>query len=257
MQYSHFLIFVFLLSKIILPSFLHADSKTVQKAVASRVCEPNCQDKLPPELEEVLNLTTTGQCISNAKNMVDHGIKLAKCPEANNKLVELDNTFPTGGIFAIYTGDNSTFIFDLLRSHLENNKFGKFNLILPLENTTDILNYKELSKALNHPQVNIIMVETPPAVDRWMQDSLQFSSLDGKPALYQLAHFREHKMDLNDRLACQIAGRCKFPYYIPDNINDPTTFDEQNTLNSGGNIEVLPGKTVVLGVMDSTGKALS
>ncbi|GAB4011982.1 MAG: hypothetical protein Fur0010_07290 [Bdellovibrio sp.] len=85
-----------------------------------------------------------------------------------------------------------------------------------------------------------------------MQDSFEFGTMDGKPALYQLQHERERSMAYEDRLACQIAKSCDVPYFIPPDMIDPFNKEGSN-LDMGGNLETLPGGTFYRGTVQSPG----
>ncbi|MDA9793054.1 protein-arginine deiminase domain-containing protein [Bacteriovoracaceae bacterium] len=203
-------------------------------------------------LEDLLNFTTTNQCIASKSHFKNHEVSIPKCPGSNDQIKGLDNTFPTAGIFALYTGDNDSFIHNLVSNYLEGNEAGRFNLVLPKSKMSLLRNNPELIKVLNSSRVNIIPVDTMPSVDRWMQDSFQFLSVNGKPALYQLEHFRETGTPIKNRLACELARKCNLPYFIPPDMVDPLNKD-YNSLNSGGNLEVLPGGTFYTGIIKTEG----
>ena len=198
-------------------------------------------------LEEDLELVTIGQCIASLEDYKEEGMEVPKCPEDLNDIKGLDNTHPSGGIFALYTGDNSLFLKDLISNYFENDKAGKFNLVLPREHVEALKKEPALVKLLNSKRVNIVYVETMPSVGRWMQDSFQFTTIDAKPALYQLEHGRENRDKIELRLACKLARNCDIPYYIPPDMVHPYNA-ESDDLNSGGNLEVLPGGTFLSGV---------
>ena len=174
-------------------------------------------------------------------------IEVPKCPEDLDDIKGLDNTHPSGGIFALYTGDNSLFLKDLISNYFKSDKAGRFNLVLPREEMEALKQEPALVKLLNSKRVNIVYVETMPSVGRWMQDSFQFTTIDAKPALYQLTHGRESGQKIEMRLACKLARNCDIPYYIPPGMVNPYNIEENN-LNSGGNLEVLPGGTFLSGV---------
>ena len=85
----------------------------------------------------------------------------------------------------------------------------------------------DLVKLLNSKRVNIVYVDTMPSVDRWMQDSFQFTTINSKPALYQLEHGREAESELALRLACNLARSCDIPYYIPPHMVDPNNTEKE------------------------------
>ncbi len=207
---------------------------------------------LDESLKDILNLATTNQCVASNEDLQNTGIDIPNCPEASDSLKGLDHSYPSGGIFSVYTGNNDGFIEDLLTEYLADNPGGRFNLVLPRERQSYLQNNPNLSRLLNNESVNIIQVETMPAVDRWMQDSFEFTSLDGKPAIYQLEHYREERSSFEDRLACQIAKSCNLPYFIPPDMVDPYNSDI-NSLNSGGNLETMPGGTLYRGIVKSNG----
>ena len=209
-------------------------------------------------LEDVLNLATTNQCVAGVTAYEKAGIKVPKCPEDSCDIKGLDNTHPSRGIFALYTGDNDLFLKDLIQSYLKSNPAGKFNLVFPKtsyygQSSIEKLKAQpDLLELLNSEQVNIVYVETMPSVDKWMQDSFQFTTIHGKPALYQLDHGREKDKPMDERLACELAKNCDIPYYIPPDMVKPTVENSDDfNLNMGGNLEVLPGGTFLAGVKKS------
>lgn len=203
-------------------------------------------------LESILDLTTQNQCIASRDEFDRMGIDIPECPGPGESLRGLDHSYPSGGMFALYTGDNSGFLQDLVTEYLDDSPAGTFNLVLPRTHINELESDSALVEVINNSRVNIIMVETMPAVKRWMQDSFVFGTLDEKPAIYQLDHFAETGRQLEDRLACQIAKSCDVPYLVPPDMVDPTN-SNQNSLNSGGNLEVLPGGTVYRGTIQSDG----
>jgi len=207
---------------------------------------------LDESLKDILNLTTTNQCVASSEELQNTGIAIPNCPEANDSLKGLDHSYPSGGIFSVYTGNNDGFIEELLSEYLDDNPGGRFNLVLPRTHQSFLKYNPQLTQLLNNDAVNIIQVETMPSVGRWMQDSFEFASLDGKPAIYQLEHYREEQGSLEDRLACQIAKSCNLPYYIPPDMVDPYNSDS-SSLNSGGNLETMPGGTLYRGIIKSDG----
>ena len=209
--------------------------------------EPCFDDSFKMLLEEDLELATIGQCIASLEDYKKEGMDVPKCPEDLNDIKGLDNTHPSGGIFALYTGDNSLFLKDLISNYFKNDKAGKFNLVLPREHVEALKKEPALVKLFNSKRVNIVYVETMPSVGRWMQDSFQFTTIDAKPALYQLEHARESEQKIEMRLACKLARNCDIPYYIPPDMVDPYNSD-YDSLNSGGNLEVLPDGTFLSGV---------
>jgi hypothetical protein len=74
------------------------------------------------------------------------------------------------------------------------------------------------------------------------------SLVDGQPAILQLNHFRELEMDVNERLACEIANQCGIPYYVPEDVVVGNLKKDFSDLNSGGNLDVLPGGSFFTGV---------
>ena len=214
----------------------------------------DCENLLDIQLSGILTLPTTNECIASNAQIKASGHKIPKCPKSINELKGLDNTHPNGGIFALYTGNNDSFIYDLLSNYLKDGS-GKFNLVLPKANIYKLINNPQLIKILNNKRINIVEVNTTPKVDRWMQDSFQFTSFNGKPAIYQLEHFRESGINFEDRLACLLAKKCNIPYYIPADMVDVMNAND-SSLNSGGNLEVLPGGTFYRGIIKSEGYPL-
>ena len=229
---------------------------TVQKGLATiKECGGDAQTGSPasdpivglPELRDILNFTTTNQCLASAASFQNAGIDIPQCPDSLDDLKGLDNTYPTGGIFAIYTGDNRNFLYDFSSTYLKSNPLGRFNLVLPVDMVSQLQNDSELLEVLNSPRVNIVDVAVMETVQQWMQDSLQFTSLGGKPAIYQLAHHHEAGLPLENRLACQIARQCGLPYFIPPGLLDPANASGRR-VDAGGNLEVLPGGTFIMGL---------
>jgi hypothetical protein len=224
---------------------------------SSRSDKPGCRDSSSHSLTDILDFATTNQCIASQTDFQASGLNVPDCPQGSDQIRGLDNTYPSVGTFALYTGKNNNFIFDLAQNYLAGNQVGKFNLVLPKTNISRLKSADpELLALLNSPQVNIIEVNTTPAVGKWMQDSFQFTSIDGKPALYQLEHFRENGKNMEDRLACELAKKCDIPYYIPPDMVDPNN-QERSSLNSGGNLEVLPGGTFYTGIIKTPGYNLN
>ncbi len=195
----------------------------------------------------ILKFATTNHCIASKAKISASGIKIPKCPTHFDKIQGLDNTFPTAGIFALYTGDNDNFIHDLASSFLKKGE-GVFNLVLPKSKIRSLKKNPLLLNLLNTKKVNIITLNTMPSVQRWMQDSFQFTTIAGKPAIYQIENPYEKGFPFSKRLACILAKECNLPYYIPPDMVNPLNSDYNNQ-NSGGNLEVLPGGTFYRGII--------
>ena len=208
---------------------------------------PCFDDAFKELLEETLELATIGQCTASLEDYEKEGMDVPKCPEDLNSLKGLDNTHPNGGIFALYTGNNSLFLKDLISNYFKNNKVGKFNLVLPRDRAGSLKNEPALVELLNSKRVNIVHVETMPSVGKWMQDSFQFTTINAKPALYQIEHSRESEQKIEMRLACKLARDCDIPYYIPPDMVEPYNLEYHNA-DMGGNLEVLPGGTFLSGL---------
>ena len=240
---------------------------TIKECEEQNNPERNCNYDGLEELKGILNLTTTGQCLASQAQFQESGLQVPKCPESLDQLKGLDNTYPTGGIFALFTGDNANFIHNFVNRYLESTPVGHFNLVLPRDRIERLITNTKLMKTLNSERVNIVDVNTTPRVERWMQDSFQFTTINKKPAIYQLEHATEtdwdesnekfSKIPFSDRLACDLARKCDIPYYVPADMVDPSS-NFNHTLNHGGNLEVLPGGTFYMGVhkRDSSGKKL-
>lgn len=212
---------------------------------------PHCPSDFDREISELLNFATTNQCIAETQQFESLGMDIPACPDDSTQVRGLDNTHPTGGIFTLYNGENDNFIYDLTTNFLSNNPVGKVNIVIPRARFINLRTNPQLINVLNNPRVNIVPVNTMPSVDKWMQDSFQFTTINDKPAIYQLAHGREENFDMADRLACQIANECDIPYYIPPDMTRP--FNSFNSLDSGGNLEVLPGGTYITGTIQTGG----
>ncbi|MCF8059891.1 MAG: protein-arginine deiminase domain-containing protein [Bacteriovoracaceae bacterium] len=222
-------------------------------------CEQTEQDisscglsAIDDSLSGLLNLTTMNQCIASTESYQNSGIEVPECPNTDDGIKGLDHSFPSGALFGLYSGNNSAFLTDLITNYFSDNPIGKFNVVLPRDLIYSLKQDQALINLLNNPRINIIDVETTPNVDRWMQDSFEFLTLDGKPALYQLEHQREYGSNYEERLACQIAKSCDIPYFIPPDMVDPLNKDF-NSINSGGNLETLPGGTIYRGVLKTSG----
>jgi hypothetical protein len=203
-------------------------------------------------LASLLNLTTMNQCIASTESYQNSGVEVPDCPNTDDGIKGLDHSFPSGALFGLYSGDNSAFLTDIITNYFSDNPSGKFNVVLPRDLIDVLKDDQALIGLLNNPRINIIDVATTPEVDRWMQDSFEFMTLDGKPALYQLEHQREFESSYEDRLACQIAKSCDIPYFIPPDMVDPLNADN-NSLNSGGNLETMPGGTIYRGILKTPG----
>lgn len=215
------------------------------------ICNERICDSFPQELSKLLTFTSINQCIANQEYSDSLNSEIPKCPTGTDELSFLDNTYPTGATFAIYTSFNDAMIKDLLKSYLSKPSLGTFNLVLPLDKMNKLMENKELMKLIDNENVNLVTVKTTPSVNVWMQDSFQFGTLKGKPALYQLAHHSEINMDVDERFGCEISRKCGIPYYIPEELNNPEVFDDHSSLNSGGNFEALPGGVMAIGIMNS------
>lgn len=208
-----------------------------------------CNTEIFKEFMDLIKFATTNNCIASNAAIRATGQTIPRCPKSNNEIRGLDNTYPTAGIFALYTGDNDTFVHDLVLNYTKKNN-GIFNLILPIGRINILKKNQQLLKTLNNANVNIIEVETSPRVSRWMQDSFQFTTINNKPALYQLEHLTEIGLSFSNRFGCDIAKKCNLPYYIIPDMVDPNSMDCRS-LNSGGNLEVLPGGTFYRGIVKS------
>lgn len=246
-QFSNTMSIIFFLFLWTLPYSALADTtnagtiSSIQNGLATR-----CEKKDPPcyNLADVfgkgLNLATIGQCMASINEFEEAGVEVPECPQNLEDIQGLDNTYPSGGIFALYTGDNDLFLKDLITNYLNSSKGGKFNLILPKNLTEDLKSKPDLLALFNSRRVNIVPVQTTPYVDRWIQDAFQFVTVDGKPAIYHNVHTRG-----SYGFSCELAKNCGIPYYIPPNLTryDDNAIEE----DSGGNIEVMPGGTFLLG----------
>tara|TARA_Y100000782_G_scaffold97334_1_gene110275 strand:- start:471282 stop:472979 length:1698 start_codon:yes stop_codon:yes gene_type:complete len=211
-----------------------------------------CSGKMDDALKDILDLATVNQCVASHAEVENSGIDIPNCPQPGTDFRGLDHTFPSGGIFAMYMGNNSAFLQNLIDEYRKDNPAGRFNLVIPRGYIDNLKEDEELTKKLNQAQVNIVQVEAMPSVERWMQDSFEFGTLNGKPALYQLEHHTEQGRDLSTRLTCAIAKSCNVPYLIPPDMVDPNNAD-YNSLNSGGNLETMPGGTMYRGTIQTDG----
>ena len=232
---------------------------TVQKGLATvKECQRDgtqtgpCPKGDPMEgLQDILNFATTNQCLAGEASFQNAGIDVPECPDGFDDLKGLDNTYPSSGIFAIYSVMNRNFLYDLVSSYLKDNPVGRFNLVLPLDMASHLQKDSELLEVLNSPRVNIINVATMPSVGMWIQDGFQFATLKDKPAIYQTDHRLETGSPLKDRIACQVAKQCNLPYFVPSDLIDLEDVSA-SSLNAGGNLEVLPGGTFIMGTRGNT-----
>ncbi len=228
-------------------------------------------------------------CIATAALLEKAGTQVPKCPETSDPLQMLDNTHPTGGIFVshITNNGNSGMIRELAQS-LKASPGSKLNIIVQvreLEKFYEQYNSQEDLKAIiHHPDVNIIPVQANQGARMWVQDSIQFSTLDQKPHLIQLQQYEEQKSvipwaenkrnsdlsaakkeggagvesvpdlsvyirrELGNRLGCQIARRCKTPIYqTPNEASIASTGLDNENFRAGGNLEALPGGRPLMG----------
>lgn len=224
-----------------------------------------CQDSaLPDQLASIIKNASVGSCISSAYDLQKSGVDVPKCPKGEGDLKGLDHTYPAGGIFALYYPRNEQFISDLVKGSQKSKS--KINLVVVKSEISELLKDSTLINLIDQKRINFIIVDEFPRVGKWMQDSFEFASLAGKPALYQLEHGNEimtpvygsldkfKTLEYKDRFACQIANSCNLPYFIPPDLVDPMNIDS-HTINSGGNLEVLPGGTFYRGVVMNPAKS--
>ncbi len=202
------------------------------------------------ELKDLLDQTTTNYCLAHHSDFNGGKITLPSCPKKNDKISGLDNTYPTGATFVLYSGDNDNFVYDYAKNYLKEFSSGKLNIILPKNLISNLKNNPELLSVLNSKRVNIIETKTTPKVSRWIQDSFQFVLKDGKPTIMQLKNHAESNTSFEDRLACELAKKCDIPYYLPPDFIESK---DRNSMDSGGNLEVLPGGTFYTGIIKSEG----
>ncbi len=209
-------------------------------------------EDLLQQFSHVLDQTTTNRCLASQAHLNASGVKIPKCPTKFEQLQGLDNSYPTGAIFVNYAGDNDMFVMQLVEAHLKNDPNAIINIVVYEKNLKWLLKNEKLTRLINQKNINIIPITFFPKVERWMQDSMQFMTVKGKPALYQLEHANESKTNYTDRLTCEIARQCNLPYFVPEQMVDPLNADF-SALNSGGNLEVLPGGTFYRGIVKTRG----
>jgi hypothetical protein len=211
----------------------------------------NCPSPAVSDLFNILNLATQNQCIASEVEYQSQGVSLPECPDESDQIKGMDNTHPTGGMFAYYYGNNASFIHNLVTNFLNDNEVGRFNVIIPENSMSDLREQPELAAALNHPRVNVIPLKHAPRVRQWMRDSFQVTTKNGRPVIMQIEHPRENRTHVEARLACQVAQQCNLPHYIPSDfqrINSNLT-----NLDMGGNLEVLPGGSFIRGTIGESG----
>ena len=211
-----------------------------------------CLEAPLDSIKDILNFTTSNQCLASEMSFGKMNMAIAKCPQSDDQVRGLDNTYPSAGVFALYTGYNNNLIHDLASSYLTGPGSGRFNLVIPRDRIDLLKSNPDLIRVLNSKRVNIIDVATMPTVDLWMQDAFQFTTVNGEMAIFQLEQSREEGTFLDKRFACQIARKCNIPYYIPPDMVDLKNRDD-SALNSGGNLEILPGGTFYTGIIKTKG----
>lgn len=199
------------------------------------------------------NFSATTTCIASTAALESSGVKVPACND--NDFQMLDNTHPTGGIFMGYVrGSNVGFIEQLAQASLNNSV--KVNVVV---NINDLNSFNEsyegnpqLKALIDSQNVNIIPVNASSGAVQWMQDSMQFATMDGKAGIVQLEQYEEARTPLENRVACQIAKNCNLPIMqtpYSDAKNKPlvgNTTDNGN-YRAGGNLEVLPGGVILAG----------
>ena len=230
-----------------------AEVKSCREISNSNQEEEICHPDLPDDIKEILNLVSKNQCLASKLEYQNINIDIPDCPSSTDQIKGVDNTYPSSGIFVFYNGENDNFIHDLASSYLsDDNNAGRFNLILPSSKVALLRNNQQLVEVLNSKRVNVLNINTNFGTAAWMQDSFQFVTINGQPAIYQVENLMETESIIERRLACKLAEECDLPYYIvPDMIRSHNA--EYNSLNSGGNLEVFPGGTFYTGIIKTDG----
>ena len=208
------------------------------------LCDPTSHSSL---LEK---FSTEVSCVSTIADIEKSGVDVPKCPKKNEPIDFLDNTYPTGALFVGYTSGNLEFLKQLKKSISDSSKV---NVVLPMKNMSHFMFYydndKEFRAIIDSDRINLIPVNSSSDAMVWMQDSFQFSSLKGKPALYQLEQTNEEGrlVDSKNSLACEIARNCDLPIYQPEKKTADRGELNHSTYRAGGNFEVMPGETILTG----------
>lgn len=223
---------------------------TIEECTSSSKETGPCAKSSLGILSNLLDQVTTNQCLISKDEYKDFNIP--KCPTGKDKIKGLDNTHPAAGVFVTYMGVNAGFVKNFAKDFLKNDPLAKVNIVIPIAQAKSLESHPDLVEVINNPRVNIVMAKTSPKANIWMQDYFQFTSINGKPAIYQLEHIREAGMNLEERVACEIAKECNIPYYIPPDMVKSRNQDARN-MNAGGNLEVLPGGTFLRGVQKKEG----
>ena len=223
---------------------------TIEECSSERTSAGPCAESGLGALSNLLDQVTTNQCLISKDEYKD--LNLPKCPSGEDKIKGLDNTDPAAGVFVTYLRLNAGFAKNFTKDFLDNDPLAKVNIVIPIAQAQSLESHPDLIEVINNPRVNIVMAKTSPKANLWMQDYFQFTSINGKPAIYQLEHIREAGMRLEDRIACEIAKNCNIPYYIPPDMVKSRNQDARN-MNAGGNLEVLPGGTFLRGVQKKDG----
>jgi hypothetical protein len=209
-----------------------------------------CRDEELGPLTSILTQVTTNQCLISKDQY--SSLNLPKCPKGKDKIKGLDNTHPAAGVFVTYMDVNAGFVKNFVTEYLKNDSKSKVNIVIPINVSSSLSSHPDLVEVINNPRINIVMAKTSPRTNLWMQDYFQFSTINGKPAIYQLEHIAEAELPLQKRIACEIAKSCNIPYYIPPDMVELDNSDARN-MNSGGNLEVLPGGTFLRGIQKTKG----
>ncbi len=199
-------------------------------------------------LADLLKSASTNECLA-LESLNSQGIP--KCHEDSSKLKGLSNIDPTGAIVITYLERQSPAIADLISSVLKKDSTSKINLVVSRSDALALREDSSLLKLIDDKRVNIIYFKDNVKVKAWMQDYMEFVTIHNKPAVYQMFHTSEEGKKYQDRIACEIARACNLPFYIPKDIaSDPY---EARGMDMGGNLEILPGGTFVIGTQQSRG----
>ncbi|PIP89190.1 MAG: hypothetical protein COW01_12635 [Bdellovibrionales bacterium CG12_big_fil_rev_8_21_14_0_65_38_15] len=201
------------------------------------------------------NFAANTSCIASTAMLESSGVKVPKCGDQEEQL--LDNRYPTGGIFfGYYVGMKSgDFIQQLTES--ASTEGATVNIVVAsgeLEYFHSMYEKNEkLKNLIDKGGVKIIPVKgVRKGAIKWMQDSMQFTTMDKKVGILQMSQEDEEGRSLDKTIACQIAKACDLPI-----VQEPiSSFDksvlEDNPqaiggLRAGGNLEVLPGGVILTG----------
>lgn len=193
-------------------------------------------------------------CIASTALLESSGLEVPKCNEQKEQL--LDNRYPTGGLFFGYTSGMKTNDFMEQLSEAGASSGAVVNIVVDYRDLSSLqFKYNQSQKLksfIDAGKVNIIPVKADRGAIKWMQDSMQFTTMDQKVGIIQTIQEDERRRSIDKTLACQISKNCNLPIIQEAIVNFDKTVLENNpkaegSLRAGGNLEVLPGGVILTG----------